>query len=81
MGDLDGLLSWTHLPTGLHLLFSAVAALFNQWLPWSIGGSGLGYLIGPSLFFGALCTVAPVSIMAMMQPFTAAPRFVVVRRG
>lgn len=67
MGDLDGLLSWTRHPDGLFDLFSTVATLSNQVLPWSIGGAGIGYLVGPSLFFSAICAVAHVGVVAMAR--------------
>lgn len=76
MGDLDGLLSWTQLPTGLSRLFSAVAEMSNHWLPWSIGGAGLGYLVGPSLFFGALCTVTHIGVKALARSAALRARFI-----
>lgn len=81
MGDLDGMLSWTHQPTGLYQLFSAVATSFNHWLPWSVGGAGLGYLVGPSLCFGAMCTAIHISVVRLAQPATQVSEVVAVRRG
>ncbi len=81
MGDLDGLLSWTHQPAALYQLFSSVATQCNHWLPWTIGGSGLGYLVGPSLFFGALCTGVHIAVTALAHPTAGASRVVVGRQG
>jgi len=75
LGDLDGMLSWTQQPTGLYQVFSAIATLFNTLLPWSVGGTGLGYLVGPSLFFGAICTALHFGIVARARPIDLRSRF------
>jgi hypothetical protein len=60
MGHLDGLSSWTHVPALFYHASNAVVSLLLQHGPWPLDVFPLGYVLYPSLVFGAACVLAHV---------------------